>query len=257
MGKASSGKKVARAAGTSGGRTSRGKTPWGWYSAISVVVILGMVVLVMSRNETQRRVGDRAEERPTTDDHWHSAYGFYMCDQFLGALADNQRDPLGIHTHGDGVIHTHPFSHAASGKRAVTGVFFETMGITVTKTSMKLAGESLSNGDKKCEGGKTAGVVQVFVDGEKYNGDPADIHLEDRRNIVFAFAPEGAEVPKTPPSAATLNNLSDMPGSPGATSSTSQVPVDGAPPGSAPPDPTATSAPPDSTATTTATTATP
>jgi hypothetical protein len=226
MGKASSGKKVARAASTGGGRTSRGKTPWGWYSAISLVVILGIVILVMSRNETQERVGARGEEHPTTDEHWHTAYAFYICDQFIGALSDNGRDPKGVHTHGDGVIHVHPFSHAASGKRAVTGVFFETMGMTVTKSKFAFAGESFSNGDERCgtEKDKKAGFVQILVDGEKYDGDPAKIHFEDRQEIVFAFVPEGTEVPKTPPSAATLNNLSDVPGSPGATSSTSQVP---------------------------------
>src|SRR5687767_9791591 len=196
MGKASSGKKVARAASTGGGRTSRGKTPWGWYSAISLVVILGIVVLVMSRNETQERVGERSEEHPTTDEHWHTAYGFYICDQFTGALADNGRDPKGVHTHGDGVIHVHPFSHAASGERAVTGIFFETMGVTVTKSKIAFAGESFSNGDKRCDGNKKEGFVQVLVDGKKYDGDPAKIHFEDRQEIVFAFVPEGTEVPK-------------------------------------------------------------
>lgn len=230
MGKASSGKKVARAASTGGGRTSRGKTPWGWYSAISVVVILGIVILVMSRNETQERVGARAEERPTTDDHWHTAYGFYFCDQFLGQLSDNGRDPKGVHTHGDGIIHVHPFSHAASGKRAILDVFFETMGVDVTQESVKYPGRTVRNGDK-C--GDKEGEVTVWVNGERYEGDPGRIHFEDRQQIVWAFAPKGTEIPKTPSSAPTLDNLSDVPGSPGATSSTSQVPNAG----------TATSAP--------------
>lgn len=245
MGKASSGKKVARAASTGGGRTSRGKTPWGWYSAISLVVILGIVLLVMSRNETQERVGARAEEHPTTDEHWHTAYAFYICDQFIGPLSDNGRDPKGIHTHGDGVVHVHPFSHAASGKRAVMRVFFETMGVTVTESKFAFAGESFSNGDKRCGKDKDKeGFVQVLVDGEVYEGDPGDIHFEDRQQVVFAFVPKGTEVPKTPPSAATLNNLSDVPGSPGVTSSTSQVPNAGtATSSTAPPASTSSSTP--------------
>jgi hypothetical protein len=96
------------------------------------------------------------------------------------------------------------------------------MGVEVTESKIEFGGQSFSNGDKKC--GDKEGFVQVLVDGKKHEGDPADIHLEDRRNIVFAFAPKDATIPPTPPSAATLNNLSDMPGSPGATSSTAQVP---------------------------------
>lgn len=209
MGKASSGKKVARAASTGGGRTSRGKTPWGWYSAISLVVILGVVLVVVSREDTLDRVGERNTEVPTRKDHWHAAYGFYFCDQFSPPLADNGRDPLGIHTHGDGVVHVHPFTQAASGNRATMGVFERTMGITLSKTSLDVGDRDYSNGDK-C--GDKPGKVQVFVDGERFNGDPSDIHFgKDRQAIVIAFAPEDADIPKTPPSFAQLGNLSDVP----------------------------------------------
>src|SRR5437764_1360996 len=49
MGKASSSKKVARAASTGGGRTARGRTPWGWYSSIFLVVVVGTLLIVVSR----------------------------------------------------------------------------------------------------------------------------------------------------------------------------------------------------------------
>ncbi len=218
MGKASSGKKVARAAGTGGGRTSRGKTPWGWYSAISLVVILGVALVVISRDQTLDRVGERSTEKPTQNDHWHSAYAFYFCDQFSPPLADNGRDPLGIHTHGDGVIHVHPFTQAASGKRATFSVYERAMGITVDDDSLDIGDRDYKNGDK-C--GDKPGKVQVFVDGEPFNGDPSNIHFgKDRQAIVIAFAPEDAEVPRTPPSFSQLNNLSDMPAQP----PTSEVP---------------------------------
>ena len=50
-----------------------------------------------------------------TKDHWHAAYGMYVCDHFLPPVTDAKEDVLGIHTHGEGVIHIHPFSAAASG----------------------------------------------------------------------------------------------------------------------------------------------
>lgn len=210
MGKASSGKKVARAASTGGGRTSRGKTPWGWYSAIALVVVLGIVVVAMSREQTLDRVEGASADQPTTKDHWHSAYGFFFCDQFSPPLANNNRDPLGIHTHGDGVVHVHPFTRAAAGKNAKFGVFERTMGITLSKTRLEIGDRKYSNGDK-C--GDKRGVVQVFVDGQKFDGDPSDIHFsKDRQAIVIAFAPEGTDIPKTPPSFSQLNNLEDVQG---------------------------------------------
>lgn len=244
MGKASSGKKVARAAGTGGGRTSRGKTPWGWYSAISVVVILGTLLIITSRNETQQRVGKRGEEHPTLREHWHSAYAFYFCDQFSPPLADNGRDPLGIHTHGDGIIHVHPFSQAASGKRAVFDVFSRTMGITVSSDRLEVGDKKFSNGDK-C--GDKPGEVRVLVNGKEIDGDPGDIHFEDRQGIVIAFAPEDATVPEQPPSYAGLNNLSDVPGGGAPEGVPNDATTSSTVPGEAPP-PTAAPAPPDSSA---------
>lgn len=209
MGKASSGKKVARAASTGGGRTNRGKTPWGWYSAISLVVILGVVLIIISRNETLDRLGERGGEHPTTQEHWHAAYGFYFCDQFSPPLADNGRDPLGIHTHGDGIVHVHPFSQAASGNRATLDKFEKTMGITLSKTRLEVGDKKFANGDK-C--GDKPGEVRVLVNGEPFDGDPSDIKFADRQGIVIGFAPKDADLPKEPPSFAGLNNLGDVPG---------------------------------------------
>ena len=238
MGKASSGKKVARAASTGGGRTSRGKTPWGWYSAISLVVILGVGLVVFSRDQTQERVSARGEEHPTLNEHWHSAYGFFFCDQFSPPIADNGKDPLGIHTHGDGIVHVHPFSQAASGKRAIFDVFSRTMGITVSSSRIKIGDKEYSNGDK-C--GDKPGEVRVFVNGEAFKGDPGDIHFEDRQAIVIAFAPKDAEIPPQPPSFAGLDNLTDVaPGAPTGTpndATTSTTSGGEPPPTSTPPPP--------------------
>lgn len=245
MGKASSGKKVARAASTGGGRTARGKTPWGWYSAVSLVVIVGLALIVVSKEDMEERVGTRAEEHPTQSEHWHSAYGFYFCDRFSAPLADNGRDPLGIHTHGDGIVHVHPFSQAASGKRAVFDVFSRTMGITATRTRIKLGDTESNNGDK-C--GDKPSEVRVFVDGKEVDIEPGDIHFEDRQAIVIAFAPKDAEIPTQPPSFAGLDNLSDVPGGgaptgvPNDATTSSTAPGEPPPPTEAPP----ASAPPES-----------
>ena len=248
MGKASS-KKVARAATTGGGRTSRGERPWGWYTVMIFVAVLGVALVVLSRNQRLQADNPATAQKPRPagkgfqGDHWHAAYGVYLCDKFAPDI-QSERDPSGIHTHNDGVIHIHPFTSAASGSKATLGVFTRTVGMTLTSDSVKLpGGKEYSDGDK-C-GGKP-GRLRVLLNGEERSGDPKDIRLRDGDQLVIAFAPEDAEIPRTPPSTANLDNLSDVPGSPGATSSTTQAPnpegtvattpaQPGAPPASTPP----------------------
>ncbi|MDP8976165.1 MAG: hypothetical protein M3N28_07365 [Actinomycetota bacterium] len=229
MGKASSAKKVARAATTGGGRTSQGARPWGWYSALAVVVIVGAFLVVSSRNErlsadnpvTADKPRAAAPDRNFPGDHWHAAYGIYLCDRFAPDI-QTDRDPSGIHTHNDGIIHIHPFTRAVSGSKATFGVFAETVGLSVSEDEVKVGDKTYKNGDK-C--GDKEGRLQVLLNGKERPGDPKDIRLQDRDQLVIAFAPrDDAKVPENPPSAANLDNLNDVEGSPGATSSTTQAP---------------------------------
>src|SRR4051794_34093668 len=99
MGKASSSKKVARAA-RAGGRTTKGpKRQIAYPLAIAAIVVVGVLVVLIARNDNQ----DAAAATPIVGDHWHAAYGIYVCDAFLPALTDQITDTTGLHTHGDGV----------------------------------------------------------------------------------------------------------------------------------------------------------
>ena len=216
MGRASSSKKVARAARAGGGRTYTAQRPIGWYSAMAVVVILGMLILVLSvqdRKEqvaaSQTKVGpfEQGSEEKPTGDHWHTAYGVYACDKFLDFLEDPGRDPDGIHTHGDGVIHVHPFTRRSAGENALLEVYEELMGISFDEDRIEYAGETFENGDD-CNGEE--GVVRFLVNGEEVEGDPSDYKYEDRDVIIIAFTPEDKKIPSLP-WADTLNNLSDVP----------------------------------------------
>ena len=210
MGRASSGKKVARAAGTGGGRTARGRRPWAWYAAIMGVILLGSFLIATSRSERQDRLAAGSEIPPSSanKDHWHAAYGVYICGEFQPNIT-NERDPLGIHTHGDGVIHIHPLTAAASGTKATLGKFADAAEFTLKKGEIKLpGGKTFKDGDK-CDG--KPGILQVQRDGKIVDADPRDVRfLKDRTLITIAFMPNGAEIPD-PPSAAELDNLSDMP----------------------------------------------
>jgi hypothetical protein len=243
VGKASSAKKVARAATTGGGRTSQGSKPWGWYSALVMVAVVGVFLVVTSRNErlsagnpvNADKPRAAAPDKDFAGDHWHAAYGIYICDKFAPDI-QTERDPSGIHTHNDGIVHIHPFTRAVSGSKATFGVFAETVGLSVSEDSVKVGDKTYKNGDK-C--GEEDGRLKVLLNGNERPGDPKDIRLQDRDKLVIAFAPRDAKIPEDPPSTPNLDNLNDVEGSPGATSSTTQTPNPEGTPPPAVPDPTA------------------
>src|SRR5438309_6628977 len=124
MGKASAAKKVARAARTGGGRTARGRGSWGFPAVIAAVVLLGTAGVVYSRDQHAGKPLPEASSTYSSPpragvDHWHAAYGVDICGKFLAPIS-SQTDPVGIHTHGEGVIHVHPFK-LPSGRKSFTG----------------------------------------------------------------------------------------------------------------------------------------
>ncbi len=244
MGKASSNKKVARAARTGGGRTAKGQsTSWFWPVFIGIVVVLGTAGIVHSKAQRQT---DTAAPRPAENgrpqDHWHAALGIYVCDKFMPPVTD-QTDPSGIHTHGDGVVHIHPFSEVAAGRRATLGTYFKAIKAQVSSSQITIPGQGTERNGKKC-GDKSAEIQTMRwadrnpeTEGIRYTGDPSDLRLRDGELITIALVPEGAEIPR-PESAGQLDNLTDLGDQPAPTEipadPSASVPVD--PSGSVPPD---------------------
>ncbi len=273
MGKASSGKKVARAAAAGGGaRTGRSGTsgPWKWYALVALVAVLGVALIVTSRVDRQENISNVGPPRP--GDHWHVAYGINVCGAFQPEL-NIERDPQGIHTHapegqGDGIVHIHPFTTRASGKNATLGKFAEAAGLELEDGRLTMPdGEVYADGENSC--GNTPGFLRVKYAGEIFTEDLADIQFtEDRSLLTIFYGAEDAEIPD-PPSAPNLNNLSDVPPEEGGAPTeipsefqTEPAPAEGetppgsetstpGDPGSAPP-PASGEPQPDSTATTAA-----
>lgn len=242
MGKASSAKKVARAARTGGGRTRRGSTSWVWPGLMAMVVILGTAGIVYSRDQHQPdNSRPLAAAAGVAGDHWHAALGFDICGTFAPNVPDSGTDPLGIHTHGDGVVHIHPFSALSSGKRAKLQVYFDTVSVKATASEIKLPTDSVTHKNgQSCETGP--GKVQTKVwdtrsptdQGRIVTGNPADIRPTDGMLITIAFLPEGADIPR-PPSADQLDKLTDV--GPQATDTT--LPADASTSTTVPADPNA------------------
>ena len=225
MGKASSAKKVARAARTGGGRTRRGTTSWVWPSLMALVVILGTATIVQSRAERQPdNTRPLAASAGRAGDHWHAAIGFHICGSFVPDLPEGE-DPLGIHGHGDNVVHIHPFGNSSAGKRATLEIYFDTVGADISDDKIELPGQDTKRTGDRCEDGP--GVIRTKVwdarnpndPGRIVPGDPSAIRPQDNQLITIAFTPENADIPR-PPSAPTLNNLSDVNPQPTTTTST-------------------------------------
>lgn len=207
MGRASSSKKVSRAARAAGRPgTSRNLA---WPLTIGVLVFLGIALIVVSIPE------DAEARSPRIGDHWHAAYGVYLCGTFEDPLQDAGPDAEGIHTHADGLIHIHPFSSRVTGEGANLAAFGRQVGMEITDDSLKLPGrEVLENGD---DCGGRPGVVQVGVfdnsqDAEPrlLEGDFADFAPQDGEMVTIAFLPEGEALPP-PPSANTVPTDIDQP----------------------------------------------
>lgn len=216
MGKASSSKKVARAAGIGGGRTSRGKTPVLWYTSLVLVAVLGVGLTAFSRDQRLDVLGSpTSKEQPQANkDHWHVAMGVRVCDRWLDPVTD-QTDPKGVHSHGDGVIHIHPFVASAAGKRATLDRYAEAVKAKLTAESFAWPEGDGKKKESHATGGKCGeeeAEVMAFYNGELHEGDPGQIRFTDRGKLVLAFVPKGTTYDKIgdPPSTGGLDNLTDV-----------------------------------------------
>jgi hypothetical protein len=199
MGRASSSKKVNKAAKTAGkpGDSSNAL----WFGALAVVVLLGVGLIGFTI--VQRPDEPDSDVAPQVGEHWHAAYGINVCGEWQQPLQDVRQDVSGIHTHADGLVHIHPFSSRYAGEGANLGVFGEMVGLELAEDSITLPdGETYSTGDD-CNGEE--GEVRVVVwddptaeEPREVDGDPASYAPQDTEVVTIAFLPVGAEVEMPP-----------------------------------------------------------
>ncbi|HEX9257991.1 MAG TPA: hypothetical protein VF855_00540 [Acidimicrobiales bacterium] len=220
MGKASSTKKAARVAKQSSGKKVRSTQGLVFPLALGLVLLLGLALVVYAR---QSRPGVDTATPPTLDDHWHAAYGIWGCDKWLPDIQNTKDDvngtPIGIHTHGDGVIHIHPFTSSATGENATLEVFQKTSDLELSNTKLVQpeVDSTFENGDD-CKGKE--GNLRVLVwdnanstaDPKVYVTDFDNIRFtSDRMAITIAFVNSDEDLTKLKPlSIPTLDNLSDV-----------------------------------------------
>lgn len=194
---------------------------------VAITLIVGTVVIVYAR-QTQPAADSSP---PTINDHWHAAYGFFLCDtwyQLQGNLEEqNSQGQLvntnflrtGIHSHDDGVIHWHPYTSVGVGKRAKLGVFLDTYDVELeddrlsfpdnqpvnAETRIPASQTEWVEGETQCDGEDGELSVKAWDlytdtdEGTTYIANMDQIHV-DNQNMVFGiyFVPRGADRPMPP-----------------------------------------------------------
>src|SRR5262245_54264911 len=85
-------------------------------SGLRRVRIVVALVIAAAIGAGAAPAGAASSDRPRVGDHWHEAFAVDVCGEWLPnaptfeSPATNPRGRVGLHTHGDGIIHTHPFT---------------------------------------------------------------------------------------------------------------------------------------------------
>lgn len=240
----SSTKKAAKLAKSGQGKKVRFQGGTLFPVVVTVIIVLGLALVVYAR---QSRPSVDASGAPQQSDHWHHAYGFYLCDTWFKLEGDaeqpgtddfTQYQRTGIHSHEDGLIHWHPFSSAAVGSNATLGVFLDTYGVELTNSKLtfpesqqaalesQLAEQEPREDILVWEDGDTCTVdgsdknaeLKVVVwnnftdtdDGTTYIADFDNIRLDqDQMVVAIAFVPDDTDV-SMPPWAPELPSLGEI-----------------------------------------------
>ena len=168
MATSSSAKKVARVAAKSGsGSAAKKQANWLFPVAIVAVLALGVGIVVFARNQNGGGGDNTTQPRAQLQDgkafdHWHAAFAVNVCGKEQSPVQDGATDTLGIHTHGDNLIHIHPFATRSAGKNATMQRFFDQTSLEVTNSGMKLQdGKVYKEGETTC-GGKPGELVLAY-----------------------------------------------------------------------------------------------
>ena len=240
---------------------------------VAVVIALGLSLVAYAR---QSQPSVDASGAPQVSDHWHHAYGFYLCDTWFKLEGDaeqqgtddfTQYQRSGIHSHDDGLMHWHPFTSVAVGSNARLGVFLDTYGIDLTNDKLtfpesqqvaletQLAAQDppredvlvWEDGDTcTVDGSEENAELKVVVwnnftdsdGGTTYIADFDNIRLDrDQMVVAIAFVPDDTDV-SMPPWAPELPSLGEIDS--GVVNPNDSIPTSGsAPDASTPSDTTA------------------
>jgi len=153
MGKASSSKKVARAAGLGGGRTYGSNPNYGYYLGLVILIVLGVLGVYNATQYRDAKVNAAGNVAPTVGQSppWFQGYAVEACGKMLDYVP-TAKDPYGITTKEKGIIYISPTVKAAAGQNATLGKFASSIGMTLNAAQLGLPGGHLYQDGQTCEG---------------------------------------------------------------------------------------------------------
>lgn len=209
MGRASSNKKVARVAGTGGGRTGSTNTPWSYFGLIALIVVVGLALTYTSRQgyiNSKHHHKTTAAVAPKVGTTWYTGLGVYTCGTWQPPIKKTT-SATGLSALGNGVMKISPKTKAVAGHNATLGAWAKSVGVDLTATSIKLpGGKTYTNGDK-CDG--KAGTLYVMQypyvgasAGTLQTAKAPDVRLANNVLLTVAFVPssEKNKIPAPPQS---------------------------------------------------------
>jgi hypothetical protein len=212
MARSSTGKWVARAGATGGGRTYRGQVPANWYAALVIIVVIGLGSIIYSRYE-YRHPSTAPTVQPTVGTIWYAGFDFDICGTQLPAPAADTSAKGGITTGGMGVIQIAPTTAAEAGNNATLGRFVSGYkGMQLTSDQVQAPGSKLYHNGDTCPKGTPdagkAGQVKVAYWSSPANstkstlvsGNPADLKFGPNSLLTIGFVPPDKSLPRPPAS---------------------------------------------------------
>jgi hypothetical protein len=196
---------------------------WTWITAVVVVVGVVLVVFTVADRKSE------AEARPRIGDHWHAYLGINVCGEWQSPAPEfHQRTDeggvtAGLHSHGDSLLHFHPFASDESGDKATLGRFMDYGGWDLTSTSFTLwDSQTHQNGDECGTGADaepaelqwTVGHYGKEWTGKPRTGNPADYKPKNGDIIAIYMVPKGEKLTEPPDAQTALTSIQDLGGAP-------------------------------------------
>jgi hypothetical protein len=136
-------RRVARAAAVGGGRAYRNRTPFGWYTIVTLICVLGLALVGYSRYERTHPAvaATKAAVPPTKANAWEAALSLDLCGK-ISQLPLSSNAGQAFTTDGKGVIDIEPARSstplAFSGNNANLGAFLTSAQVVLTPTSLQI-----------------------------------------------------------------------------------------------------------------------
>ncbi len=212
----STGKWVARAASTGGGKTYRGQMPVNWYAALVLLCVVGLGLIGYSRYERTHQTASSAGP-PTTSQTWYAALAVDICGKVEPNLPASTNPSAGFTTDGSGIVTIQPKNASESGANATLGTFVsEYKKLALTTTTVRYPGGRVFSNGERCPAKTPDAGKQGFVIVDEWPnfsakksteapGDPRSLRFSNGQMITVAFVPATKAVPKPP--AAVITNL--------------------------------------------------